>query len=228
MSERRQVWEALAALLQRVESRETAVSPALDLNSVTDELRKLGKTQFKANTLTETNVATAQTALARLEQSQVEQAALLQLVREGQAAQMNQQVLLALLPVLDGLEQAIGSGKHYLQRRDQAGQRSDLTPQQAVLVSPADRVMLAAWLDGLRLVQERMLAVLAGGGVVRIEAVKRPFDPFLHKAVGVVATVDDEAILPNMVVAEERPGYRTEMGVLRFAEVIVYKPSRPA
>lgn len=224
MSERRQVWATLAALLQRVEAGETAVSPTIDLNPVTEELRKLGKTQFKTNTLAETQLATAQTALAQLVEAQAEQAELLQMLQQMQEAQANQRLLLAIVPALDGLEQAIASGQHYLRQRDKAAQHGQPTPQQARLVSPADRAMLAGWLDGLRLVQERLLAVLEAGGVVRIGTVKRPFDPFLHKAVGTVATADDETMLPNAIVSEVRPGYQTETGVLRFAEVIVYKP----
>lgn len=225
MSERRQVWTTLATLLQRLERGETTVSPpSPDLTPITEELRKLGKTQFKTNTLTENQLTAVQTALTQLENSQTEQAALLDMVRQAQTAQANQRLLLAVLPALDGLEQAIASGKHYLQQRDKAARLPHLTPQQAQLVSPADRAMLAGWLDGLRLVQERLVAVLEAGGVRRIEAVKRPFDPFLHKAVGVVTTVDDDTILPNTIVSEAWPGYQTETGVLRFAEVIVYKP----
>ena len=54
MSQHRQVWETLANLLQRVER--TPFPPTLtvtDLDGLKEEIRKLGKAQFKANTLAE-------------------------------------------------------------------------------------------------------------------------------------------------------------------------------
>jgi molecular chaperone GrpE len=96
-----------------------------------------------------------------------------------------------------------------------------LTPEQAILVSPADRAVLAGWLDGLRLVRERLLAILEAGNVMPIPTVGQLFDPYLHVAVG--TTTEGEAP-PGTIVEEERRGYRTLDGVLRYAEVIVYRP----
>jgi molecular chaperone GrpE len=81
--------------------------------------------------------------------------------------------------------------------------------------------MLAGWLDGLRLVRERLLAVLQAGGVTPIPAVGHPFDPYLHIAVGTTSQGDG---VPGTIVAEERRGYRSPEGVLRYADVIVYRP----
>jgi molecular chaperone GrpE len=84
-----------------------------------------------------------------------------------------------------------------------------------------DRAMLSGWLDGLRLVRERMLAVLEAGGVTPIPTVGHPFDPYLHVAVGTSSEGDGK---PGLIVAEERRGYRSSSGVLRYADVIVYQP----
>jgi molecular chaperone GrpE len=81
--------------------------------------------------------------------------------------------------------------------------------------------MLSGWLDGLRLVRERMLAILKAGDVTSIPTVGQPFDPYLHIAVG--TTTDGEG-LAGTVAAEERRGYQSPTGVLRYAEVIVYQP----
>ena len=95
------------------------------------------------------------------------------------------------------------------------------SPAQALLVSPADRAKLAGWLDGLRLVRERMLAILETGGVTPIPTVGQPIDPYLHVAVGTAAGGSGP---PGPIVSEERRGYRSPAGVLRYAEVIVYQP----
>ena len=53
----------------------------------------------------------------------------------------------------------------------------------------------------------------------------QPFDPYLHVAVGTTGQLPSGATAtPNSIVAEERRGYRTQAGVIRFAEVIVYRP----
>jgi len=130
------------------------------------------------------------------------------------------ELLEAIIPALDGLENAIASGQRYLEKRDQASRSGRLSPAQAALVSPMDRAMLAGWLDGLRLVRERLLAVLEAGGVTPIPTVGHPFDPYLHVAVGTTSEGDGA---PGMVVAEERRGYRSPDRILRYADVIVYR-----
>jgi len=105
---------------------------------------------------------------------------------------------------------------------DLAADKADLTQEQAILVSPADRAVLEGWLDGLRLVRERLLAILEAGDVTPIPTVGHPFDPYLHVAVGTTIEGDGP---PGIIVQEERRGYQMPDGVLRYAEVIVYRPS---
>ena len=58
-----------------------------------------------------------------------------------------------------------------------------------------------------------------------IPTVGQPFDPYLHVAVSTSAQLPvGQAIAANFILAEERRGYRTSAGVIRFAEVIVYRP----
>ena len=161
-------------------------------------------------------------ALAYLQSTQEQNAHLLQQRGEERDMLARQDLLVALLPVLDGLESAMASGQRYLQTRDLAAKKGDLSPDQAILVSPADRAMLAVWLDGLRLVHERLIEILRASGVTTIPAVGHPFDPHLHVAVGVT----DKAplgVVPGIIVAEERRGYQSPDRVLRFADVIVYR-----
>ncbi len=223
MSERRKVWATLSELLQRMEEAMTS-SPATtspDRNGLEKEIRKLGKTQYRANTLAEEQAKRVEKALADLETAQQAQEALVEELVETRLQEAERAWLASLIPALDGLDHAIASGQQYLTRRDKAAQSPRLTEQQAVLVSPADRAKLASWLEGLRLVRERLLAVLEAGGVTPIPTVGHPFDPYLHVAVETTAQGADE---PGTIVAEERRGYQTEADVLRYADVVVYRP----
>lgn len=208
MSERRQVWETLSTLLRRLEKESSAGPDGLET-----ELRRLGKAQFKANAL-------AEDQLVRLNQLVAEQQA--ERVKE-QAAAARHELLEAILPALDGVENAIADGQRYLKVRNRAATATNLSPAQAALVSPADRARLAGWLDGLRLVRDRLLAVLESGGVTPIASTGHPFDPYLHMAVG--ATTRGEGP-EGVIVAEERRGYCSPAGVLRYAEVIVYRSDK--
>jgi molecular chaperone GrpE len=226
MSERRQLWETLAAFLAQIE-READAALGKDaqlsatLEELKDEVRKLGRAQFKANALAEEQGTRWEQAIVEVQAGREQRAQLVEEVAGERAAARERELLEAFLPALDGLESAIASGRRYLEVRDRAAGAPAVTPAQAVLVSPADRAVLAGWLDGLRLVRERMLAVLEAGGVTPIPAVGHPFDPYLHVAVG---TTGQGAWPPGTVVAEERRGYRCPAGVLRYAEVIVYRP----
>jgi len=226
MSERRQLWETLAAFLSQLEKEADA---ALDkdsrlgvaLENLKDEVRKLGKAQFKANAIVEDQSARWEQVIAETQAARGQQAQLVEQAAEERVAARERELLEAFLPALDGLENAIASGRRYLAIRDRAANAPNVTSAQAVLVSPADRAMLVSWLDGLRLVRERMLAILEAGSVTPIPTVGHPFDPYLHLAVG---TTSEGNGPPGTIVAEEQRGYQCPAGVLRYAEVIVYRP----
>jgi molecular chaperone GrpE len=236
MSDKRPVWQKLAGLLPHSDKKEEAnraaqvtengrSAPTPDpLEAVEKELRKLGKAQFKANTLAESQLARWEEALEMVQQAQKTDAEQQQKLVEQQVAAAQHKLLQAMIPALDGLENALQSGQRFLKIRDLAAGLSDKSAAQAVLVSPADRAMLAGWLDGLRLIRERLLAILEAGGVTAIPAVGHPFNPYLHTAVATTKTANAPTIEPGTIVAEERRGYQSAAGVLRYAEVIVYKP----
>jgi len=226
MSERRQVWETLAAFLAQLEQEADAALKqdaqlGAALADLQDEVRRLGKAQFKASAMVEDQSARWDGMIAEARAAREQQAQLAAQVAKERVAARERELLEAFLPALDGLENAIASGRRYLAIRDRAAGASNINPAQVVLVSPADRAMLAGWLDGLRLVRERMLAILAAGGVTPIPTVGQPFDPYLHVAVGTTSAGQGVA---GTIVAEERRGYRSAGGVLRYAEVIVYRP----
>jgi len=226
MSERRKMWETLAAFLAQLEEEAEAlldrdVQLTTTLEELKKEIHKLGKAQFKANAVSEEQNGRWEQVIAEAQAVREEQAQLVGRAVDERVAARERELLQAFLPALDGLESAIASGQRYLEIRDRAAGASNIAPAQAVLVSPADRAVLAGWLDGLRLVRERFLAILEAGDVTPVPTIGHPFDPYLHVAIG--TTVDGNGP-PGTVVAEERRGYRSPAGVLRYAEVIVYRP----
>jgi molecular chaperone GrpE len=233
MSDRRRVWATLADLLTRLERDISARQPAGESLAAEDtlekEVRKLGKAQFKTNMLIEEQAERTEKALAVLETQRAQQAELVDKLAAEKVSAARQEWLQSLLPALDGLDNAIASGNRYLAARDKAADSPDLTPTQAILVSPADRAKLGSWLDGLRLVRERLLAVLENGGVTPIPTVGQIFDPYQHVAVATTAEngTNGMPVTSGMVIAEDRRGYRTTERVLRYADVVVYRPKEP-
>ena len=226
MSHKRQVWETFSQLAQRLlaAAEATVPSPTPDLNEVSQELKRLGKAQFKTNTLQETTLDQLREAMDQLTAHDGE-------AQHRAQANARRDVLAALLPVLDGLEAALNSGERLLARPAEgqadrwvarhlgAGQDWE---QASRLLIESDRALMAAWLDGLRLVQQRLLALLADAGVEPIPTVGHPFDPYRHQAVG---TTTDGAHPPGTIIVEQRRGYTSPGGVLRYAEVIVSRES---
>ena len=117
-------------------------------------------------------------------------------------------LLQAFMPVLDGIEAALASG----------------SAQLAHVTDPDARTLLGAWLEGQRLLRERLLAVFEREGVRPMDAIGQRFDPFRHVAVD---TVFDAARPPGTVIAERRRGYATAGRVLRYAEVVVSTDQAP-
>jgi molecular chaperone GrpE len=102
------------------------------------------------------------------------------------------------LPVVDDLERAL---EHMEMTEDDA---------QAVV-------------EGIRVVRDRALAVLAHLGFPRFDATGEPFDPARHEA---VAVIDSDAS-PGTVVNAVQPGYGGGDAVLRPAGVVVSR-ARPS
>jgi molecular chaperone GrpE len=111
-------------------------------------------------------------------------------------------VLESLMPVLDAIEAGLESGR---------GQLDHLDDAQA-------RALLAAWLDGQRLLRERILSLFEREGIRPIDALGQRFDPFRHVA---VERIFDPLRVPGIIVSERRRGYEVSGRVLRFAEVLV-------
>lgn len=83
----------------------------------------------------------------------------------------------------------------------------------------------AAWLDGVKLIQRKLMNLLESEGVVAIESVGAMFNPVEHQALG---TVESTQYSPGYVTEEVRPGYRLHDRVLQPAQVMVARQPQDA
>ena len=97
------------------------------------------------------------------------------------------QLIYSILPVLDDFERAYAS-------------LTEANPQ---------------WVEGVRLVENKLRSILESQGVKEIEAMGKPFNPVEHE--GLLHIKGPEGI----VVGEVRKGYRLHDKVLRPAQVMV-------
>ena len=232
------VREQLAALEAAVAGlTEAATEPSL--GEVADRLEKqvsrIGKEQFKVNTLIEAQQKNHEAMLEQLREAGAHRERELAQLREklSEATSLGQVgVVQRLLPALDGVEEALASGRRLMQRseaRDKAAAHPSLWQR----INPARRVgppaetsdsrAMASWLEGLSLVHERLMEALASADVVPIPTEGRPFDPHVHVAVETVPAAGQ--VQPGTIVREHRRGYVHGNAVLRYAEVVVARAS---
>ncbi len=194
------------------------------------QVARAGKEQFKANSLAEAQQQNLETILEQLRAGEA--------AREREVAQLREQidrveadarleVIQRLLPVLDGLDEAIAAGEALLTEEAQTASlsfRQRLRAAWHVLKGARPGVVFpdehwAAWLHGVEFVRERLLEVLAAEGVQPIETEGQPFDPNRHHAVEVVTADDPLAV--GLITQETRRGYMCGDNVLRYADVVV-------
>ena len=151
-----------------------------------DAVRKLGRNQLRANTVLQSDRNEIKQILQKLALS---------------ATEPQNETLLELLLVVDGLEEGINAIK----------QLND------------ENMPVSAWAEGFLIVHERLLGILEKWDVAPIESVGQVFVPHLHQAVDMVDTAD---VAEDVVVEEQRRGYLRGNEVLRYAEVIVANKKR--
>jgi molecular chaperone GrpE (heat shock protein) len=268
-----QLTQALAqtAHQAQLEQLSQLVADRAQLANLEETLKKLTRTQFRANTLGETKEQQVASALATLQEilNRREQRQESQVLRNTQQlatvrGEARSQMAAELLPALDSLELALENGAALLARQHE--QLATVTAAQnaylAALVQPPSQAQspgssgsfwarlwgkststpapdasalpdlpeetvetafrtisdaMTAWLQGLALVRDRFVSLLAGEGIQTIDALHQPFDPRLHVAVEVETRSD---VPPDTVVRVLRKGYRQRDRVLRYAEVV--------
>jgi len=197
MSHKRRVWETVSDFLLQQGNLAGDGLAALE-----KQLGKMGRELYKANTLAEAQAERLQSTLETLQATIGRQ----QLAQEEAVGKAKLGILEALLPVLDGLEAGLKSGGRQAYRLQQQG-------------SPAAATLIA-WLDGQRLLRDRLLALLEAEGIRPIPSIDQPFDPYRHVAVG---TAKDDSLPEGQIVAEEQRGYAAGDRVLRYAQVVVVR-----
>lgn len=104
-----------------------------------------------------------------------------------------------LLPVLDDLDRATGSGP------DADGRGVE---------SAQDRV----WKEGMELIRQKLMSILEKEGVRKIESVGEKFNPVLHEA---VAPHPTDTVPEDTIVGVQQHGYTLHGSLLRPAKVTV-------
>ena len=207
------------------------------------QVARAGKEQFKANNLLDTQQQNWKAILDQLREGETARDRELNALRDQldqarTAARLD--LIEQVLPVLDGLDEAIHAGDALLTVEPESPAAADQLWSLAWRVLRGDPVALtaasqlttsqtvvgrstewAAWLHGLEFVRDRLLNVLAVEGVRPIEAENATFDPHWHRVIETVAATEDQPA--GSIAQETRRGYAANERVLRYAEVIVAK-----
>lgn len=234
--------EAVAGLAEaQAEGQGAAAGLREAVERLERQVARAGKEQFRANALVEAQQEGLKAALERLGEADAARERELAHLREqlrGATAEGRMEVVERLMPVLDGLGEALAAGRRLLKEVPAPGEGRGIAPlslrqrvagawallrgtplkQDAAQVALL-RDALAAWLEGLEFVEARLLDILAVEGVRPMETVGAVFDPHLYVAVEAVPSADGPG--PGRVVSETRRGYLAGDSVLRYAEVVV-------
>jgi len=255
--------QQLVELGQQVEVLRGTIAPDADsdganlaaiheaLLGLEKQVGRAGREQLKTNTVAEAQSAQLAEALEQLRAADSRRAAEIEALREQhrrEQAAARRAAAQDILPALDGLDEALRSGRQLLATSAQHGggvaeaeapgsakpasggwlrqlfgepQPAPATPQHTAAIQQLAEQTAAidAWVTGLTFVRQRLLDILAAADVRPISASGQTFDPQQHVAIGVVPA--NEAHPPGAVVEELRRGYLAGERVLRHAEVLV-------
>jgi molecular chaperone GrpE len=205
-----------AGLEARVDALQATVA------ALEKQIGRAGREQLRANALAETQAERLAAALEALRAAEARHAGEL----EAAAAEARLGLARAMLPAVDGLDEAIRAGELTLAHHA-AEEPADVLLRRLLHGGPppeaaALRGAMRAWLEGLALVRRRLLDALAAEGITPIAAAGGPFDPRRHIAVEVVP-----AAPAGMVLQELRRGFVAGERVLRHVEVAVAGEPRP-
>jgi molecular chaperone GrpE len=137
---------------------------------------------------------------------------------------------------LDRYQRAVADMANYRRRKEQETMRLGKQTRRIVLqqflpiLDDFERALAAVdaeaagreWIDGFRLIERKLWAVLESEGVRPMDAIGEPFDPSFHDAV----EVEDGITNADTVVGEHRRGYFIGDEVLRPAMVKVGRGDR--
>jgi len=178
---------------------ETESSKATEAKEETEEA---AKKESPSQAELETRIEQLEGEVAQYEDRYLRAAAELRNYRKRVADQRAQQLqyayeqlVIALLPVLDHMDLAL-----------QSAQSEDESPEEI--------------LAGVEMIYRQLQEVLGQFGVKRVEAVGEQFDSGIHEAVE-RRTVEDGTVDSGEIIEEFRPGYKLHDRVVRPAQVCV-------
>ncbi|MBR4976616.1 MAG: nucleotide exchange factor GrpE [Thermoguttaceae bacterium] len=96
---------------------------------------------------------------------------------------------------------------------------------EAAEAAPDGNINAEALVDGVKMVYNKFLEVLAQNGVERIEALHKPFDPNFHES---IASLPNDEHPKNTVIVETQAGFKLRDRVVRPSQVVLAVPSQPA
>jgi len=202
MKNNRLVVEVVTQLIQRVEALETKQNHVDEgLTDVDKQVKRLAKEIYKSNLM---NASSEETNIQDLIQELREE-----YTRQETKAitEKRLEIFQSFLPILDTVEAGLKSGRSQLKLLQKS--------------HPDATRILYAWLNGQRLLRERLLKLLESEEIYPMKTSGEKFDPYRHVAVKAVSIANKA---PDMIVRVERPGYVHDDYVLRFADVVVNKP----
>ncbi|MBA3471223.1 MAG: nucleotide exchange factor GrpE [Herpetosiphonaceae bacterium] len=221
-----EVLQRLVAIEQQLGALPQAEGLDATLAALEKQLGRVGREQLKANALVQTQADRWAEALEALQSADQRRDADIVRLREqaqrGQA-QTRLELIQAILPAIDGLDEAVRAGETLLAQPVVPAAPSfweRLRGDHPVPPEPL-RETMGAWIAGIRLVRQRLLDVLAADGIQPISAQGQRFDPYQHSAIGVVPS--DSGCPPGTVASELRRGYQQGERIVRLAEVVVAK-----
>ena len=198
-----------------------------ELSTLTKNVSRLGREQFKANALDEakqeSNNRFFEQLLTRLGNTEKFLEDLTRFKKETED-KIDLNFVKELLPAIDGLEEALASIPEFTPLQPQTSLTSKGFLRQlfsgtekqgeSKLLNPDQ------WFQGLKIIHNRLLAVLRKRNISPIKSIGEKFDPRRHIAVGVEYRIDKEE---NIIIEEQLKGYCRGDEVIRYAEVVVSK-----
>jgi molecular chaperone GrpE (heat shock protein) len=194
------------------------------------DVARLGREQFRATTLLEGCSSgldqLGETVQEHNDQELREHAETLRLLGALED-QIRARIAKDLLPVADALQASTVAARGLIAEDLKVrGERSHQWKRMRRLLGggrprtsePDHLAAVEGWLEGLVLIERRLLALLDREGVRPIVAVGETFDPHYHLA---IAVSDKFGAADGTVIAEEVRGYTLGDRVLRNAEVVV-------
>lgn len=194
------------------------------IDDLSQEVRRVGRELFKTNRVADRHQELFEATLKEL-QRLTETVALIPARFDDRAAEMMFQAKTSLCQELfriaDAMEASLLAAEEVLARL-----RENTRPYGFIFLFPKARRLrqslqdsldaISQWMDGQRLLFERVKAALhtAGARVIECEGVR--FDPALHRAIAVEHRPDAQT---GAILRCELKGYTLEGRVLRYAEV---------